>query len=227
MGKPGYLDRLLGGASYNVAYRDGTLAGVGYGVGSLVGAAQAAQTYYATNFATGQSLYGLNRIGMGFSALSAASGAAAGAAALPDMLGYVNRTGNLVGASTVAQETSAARIAVPTGDTYSAAFQTELRTSSYPDILRPAHFQEANENLLQAMESDPQFAQQMQEAGVNLQRTPTGVAPRTSPVGWTWHHAPEPGVLQLVPRWQHTPGSIFWGTLHPGGQGGYAIWGQQ
>ena len=71
----------LSGASYNVAYRDGALAGVGYGVGSLIGATQAAQAYYATNFATGQSLYGLNRIGMGFSALSAASGAAAGAAA--------------------------------------------------------------------------------------------------------------------------------------------------
>ncbi len=68
----------LGQASYNVAYRDGALAGVGYGLGSLVGATQAAQTYYATNFATGQGLYGLNRIGMGFSALSVASGAAAG-----------------------------------------------------------------------------------------------------------------------------------------------------
>ena len=127
----------------------------------------------------------------------------------------------------IAAESTAAQIAAPTGDTYSVAFQTELKTSSYPGILRPAHFQEANENLLQMMESDPQFAQQMQEAGVNMQRTPTGLAPRTSPVGWTWHHAPEPGVLQLVPRWQHTPGSIFWDTLHPGGQGGYAIWGQQ
>jgi hypothetical protein len=127
----------------------------------------------------------------------------------------------------LAAESTTAQIAAPTGDSYSVAFQTELKSTSYPGALRPAHFQEANENLLQMMESDPQFAQQMQEAGVNLQRTPTGLVPRTSPAGWTWHHAQEPGMFQLVPRWQHTPSSIFWDTLHPGGQGSYAIWGQQ
>jgi hypothetical protein len=116
--------------------------------------------------------------------------------------------------------------AAATGDTYSVAFETELKATSYPGVSRGLHFQEANENLLQMMESDPQFAQTMQDAGVNLQRTPTGLAPRTPPAGWTWHHAEDPGVLQLVPRVQHTPGSIFWDTLHPGGQGGYATWGK-
>jgi hypothetical protein len=126
--------------------------------------------------------------------------------------------------SPLAAESTAARVA--TGDTYSVAFQTELKATSYPGVSRGLHFQEANENLLQMMESDPQFAQTMQDAGVNLQRTPTGLAPRTPPAGWTWHHAEDPGVLQLVPRVQHTPGSIFWDTLHPDGQGGYAIWGK-
>jgi hypothetical protein len=113
----------------------------------------------------------------------------------------------------------------PTGDFYSVAFQTELKSGSYPGVSRGRHFQEANENLLQAIEGDSQFSQTMQELGVNLQRTPTGIAPRTPPPGWTWHHAESPGVLQLVPRTQHTPGSIFWDTLHPEGRGGYSIWG--
>jgi RHS repeat-associated protein len=115
----------------------------------------------------------------------------------------------------------------PRGDASSVAFETELDANSYPGVSRAAHFQEANENLLQAMESDPQFAQTMQDTGVKLQRTPTGLAPRRPPAGWTWHHADEPGVMQLVPREQHTPGSIFWSILHPGNKGGYAIWGKK
>jgi len=88
------------------------------------------------------------------------------------------------------------------------------------------HFQEANESLLRMMEADSGFAQSMRKMGINLERTPTGLAPRQPPAGWSWRHAQEPGVMQLVPRPQHTPGSIFWETLHPGGQGGYSIWGK-
>lgn len=48
-----------------------------------------------------------------------------------------------------------------------------------------------------------------------------------------WHHAhPDTvdgrfGVMQLVPTYQHTPGSSFWATLHPGNRGGFAIWGKK
>jgi hypothetical protein len=70
------------------------------------------------------------------------------------------------------------------------------------------------------MEADASYAQMLQQGGINLQRTATGLAPRTPPSGWTWHHAPVSGVMQLVPRSQHTPGSIFWDSLHPGGRGG-------
>ena len=114
----------------------------------------------------------------------------------------------------------------PTGQFYSTAFETRLSPTSYLGVSRGRHFQEANENFLRAMEGDAGLAQAMQQGGVNLQRTATGLAPRTPPTGWTWHHAPETGVMQLVPRAQHAPGSIFQGTLHPGGQGGYSIWGQ-
>ena len=54
-----------------------------------------------------------------------------------------------------------------------------LDPASYPGLSRGAHFQEANESLLTAMEGDPEFAQSMQDLGVTLQRTPTGLAPRT------------------------------------------------
>lgn len=122
--------------------------------------------------------------------------------------------------------TCAAKTVVPNGSVYSVAFETRLSPASYPGVSRGAHFQEANGALLRAMEGDAQFGQIMQQGGVNIQRTATGLAPRTPPPGWTWHHAPETGVMQLVPRTQHAPGSIFQNTLHPGGQGGYSIWGQ-
>ena len=116
--------------------------------------------------------------------------------------------------------------AVADGSIYSTAFQTTLKSTSYPGAFRAAHFQEANGALLQAMEGSTEVAARMQGLGINVQRTATGLAPRQSPAGWTWHDAPEPGVMQLVPRTQHAPGSIFQQTLHPGGQGGMATWGR-
>jgi hypothetical protein len=91
---------------------------------------------------------------------------------------------------------------------------------------RGAHFQEANQSLLHATEGDADFAKSMQDLGVNVQKTPTGLAPRSSPANWTRHHAQEPGAMQLVPRSQHAPGSAFQNALHPDGRGGYSIWGK-
>lgn len=50
---------------------------------------------------------------------------------------------------------------------------------------------------------------------------------RSVPEEWVWHHSSNaPGLMQLVPKSQHPsiPGGIFWGTLHPGGRGGYSTW---
>lgn len=116
--------------------------------------------------------------------------------------------------------------AVARGDFYSVAAEARLSSTSFPGVSRARHFQEANQSLLLRMEADPSFAQSVRDLGINLQPTPTGLAPRQPPAGWSWHHAQEPGVMQLVPRPQHTPGSIFWNTLHPDGKGGWAIWGQ-
>lgn len=117
--------------------------------------------------------------------------------------------------------------AKPTESFYSVAFETKLSPSSYPGVSRKRHYQEANSAFLKAMEGDPKFAQEMQNIGINLKRTPRGLAPRTPPPGWTWHHEEEPGMMQLVPRAQHDSGSAFRAAVHPKGRGGYSIWGKK
>ena len=49
----------------------------------------------------------------------------------------------------------------PTGQFYSTAFETRLSPTSYPGVSRGRHFQEANENLLRAMEGNAGLAQSM------------------------------------------------------------------
>jgi hypothetical protein len=117
------------------------------------------------------------------------------------------------------------RVVTPDVKYYSVAFETRLKPTSYPGVSRPRHYQEANEALLQAIESDPAFAQALESIGVVLNRTRRGRAPRSPPSGWSWHHAEEPGVMQLVPRVQHKSKS-FARTLHPGGAGGFSRWGK-
>jgi hypothetical protein len=172
-------------------------------------------------YMAGQGAYSIHQNGWNW---GSATQVIAGAAGVGGNVGGAScRSGNISG---VSAPRSAQSAAVPRGDTYSVAVQTRLNSSSYPGVSRARHFQEANESLLRTMETDSHVAQAMRRMGINLQRTPTGLAPRQAPAGWTWHHAQEPGVLQLVPRPQHTAGSIFWNTLHPGGQGGYAVWGR-
>jgi hypothetical protein len=117
--------------------------------------------------------------------------------------------------------------ASPDGRFYSVAFEMRLKLSSYRKSRR-THVQEANEALLGSVESDPEFARAMRQQGIEIRRTPTGLAPRKSPDDWTWHHAEEPGVMQLIPRSQHDRGTIFQGVLHPHrrGGGGYSKWGK-
>ena len=124
---------------------------------------------------------------------------------------------------------AAPTLTVGSGNAYSVAVETRLAASSYPGISRAAHFQEANANLLNQMNADVGFATLMDDLipGIRGQLAgPRGGISRQAPSGWTWHHASEPGVMQLVPRVQHqAPGNIQ-NLLHEGGRGGYAIWGK-
>jgi LysM repeat protein len=110
---------------------------------------------------------------------------------------------------------------------YSAGFKTKLSPNSYPGVSRARHFQEANENLLNKMETDADFKKQMALLDINLTRTVTGLAPRRPPEGWTWHHERGEGEMVLVPRSHHTIGSDEWKILHPENKGGYSIWGKK
>ncbi|WP_181168090.1 HNH endonuclease [Mesorhizobium sp. B2-4-19] len=114
----------------------------------------------------------------------------------------------------------------PTGQFYSVVFETRLDPALYPNVSRPRHFQAANEALLVLMEREPDFAKILQEAGINLQRTKRGLVPRRAPPGYTWHHDTKAGVMQLVPRSQHDPGTIFQKALHPNRRGGFSLWGK-
>jgi hypothetical protein len=122
---------------------------------------------------------------------------------------------------------SATGAVTPNGKYFSVALETKLDRDSYPGVSRQRHYQEANEALLKAIESDPEFAKNLRDNGLMIQRTPTDLAPRLPPAGWSWHHAEEPGVMQLVPTAQHKKGSIFQRALHkpPYGSGGFSIWG--
>ncbi len=176
--------------------------------------------------------FGLDGMQTGLSALGMAPGigivadlANAGISALRGNMG--DAALNLSAAIPVAgQFFVAARATKNAKNAYSVAYSTHLAKSSFIGS-RPRHFQEANENLLKAIETDAGFARMMQHLGVSIGRTPTGLAPRRPPSGWTWHHETGPGSMMLVPRGQHTVGSDFWKALHPGGKGGYSIWGKK
>ena len=142
----------------------------------------------------------------------------------------VDRSGedlSRLGSEAIAEGASGGANRQPTGQVYSVVFQMILDPSLYPGGSRPRHFQAANEALLVVMERNPDFATALREAGIILERTKRGLAPRTAPPGYTWHHALDTGVMQLVPRYQHDPGSIFQKALHPNRKGGFYFWGKQ
>jgi hypothetical protein len=108
-----------------------------------------------------------------------------------------------------------------TPSAYSVAFEMQL-TSEQLGLRQEQHFQIANNVLQVARASDPALAQ--------LVPAPKGWG--RPPTDWTWQHATieqanrRIGVMQLVPRVQHTPGSPYWSLFHPlpGGGGGYVQW---
>ena len=104
----------------------------------------------------------------------------------------------------------------------------EARISKQGIGRRDAHFKDANEQLAAMIRSDDDFANTMRQFNVAVPTSSTGRVLGTSPDNWTWHHAPDrPGVLQLVPRGQHRPGSAWQHLLHPDRKGGFKIWGSE
>ena len=107
---------------------------------------------------------------------------------------------------------------------YSVAFETNLPKDLYPGGTYREHFSAANEALDAAIKSDAGFAASMEELGITIPKSSTGRILGESPKDWVWHHHVEPGVMQLVPKGQHTPGSVFWKIFHPNNKGGMYWW---
>jgi len=112
---------------------------------------------------------------------------------------------------------------------YSVAFEARLTARGVGKY--GAHFAEANQQLLKSM-ADPDLAAALRQTlGANFEGSILSSSGRvlgSSPAGWTWHHVvDQPGVLHLVPRAQHAPGSAWQWLLHPGGEGGMTLWGSK
>jgi RHS repeat-associated protein len=131
--------------------------------------------------------------------------------------------GAIASVSRVSNIAKGASTATPSA--YSVAYRTTIpRTAIGTTIDRGAHFSAANRSLEAAMAADAEFAQMMSALNVRL---PLNMS--MSPNGWTWHHVYDmPGVLELVPRVMHAPGSAWQPLLHygPGRSGGMAQWGK-
>jgi hypothetical protein len=119
---------------------------------------------------------------------------------------------------------AASTTAEASGSVYSVAYQTTLSSELFPAGSYYGHFKAANTSLSNAMASDAAFSSSMSSLGVSIPRSATGTILGKSPTNWVWHHSVETGVMQLVPKTQHTSGSLFWNTMHPNGLGGMATW---
>lgn len=124
---------------------------------------------------------------------------------------------------------SGVEVNVGSGNAYSVVYRTTLPSDAFPGKSRPFHYRKANQALLQEMNANPQFAESMEQIipGIREQLAgPQGGISNRPPIGWTWHHNVETGVVELVPTVQHTTLGNLQNLLHPYGIGGMATWGQ-
>jgi RHS repeat-associated protein len=110
---------------------------------------------------------------------------------------------------------------VPNGKFYSTAFEMTLNKNLYPGVNASRHITAANKAMLSSMDNIA-----MKNLKISMKTRSNGsIIMNSSPNNWVWHHNIRKGIMQLVPKAQHSSGSIFWNTLHPGGKGGMSIWG--
>ena len=114
---------------------------------------------------------------------------------------------------------------------YSTAFEMRLDPADI-GTSRAVHFNRANAALESAMQADSELAAMMENLIPGVSDHVSQPGGRQVPPGWIWEHAStttahgEAGVMRLVPKAEHSPGSGFWRTLHPdpGARGGYSEW---
>lgn len=92
---------------------------------------------------------------------------------------------------------------------FESKFDAQLDESQYNES-DAKHFKEANKQLKEAIENDPELRSQFTEE--QLEQIEAG----DTPEGYVWHHSEEPGTLQLVDSTAHAQ------TGHTGGR---TVWG--
>jgi RHS repeat-associated protein len=115
---------------------------------------------------------------------------------------------------------------------HTVVYRAQLPPTAYPTRSEHHHFAESNRQLHAAMQSDPEWAQQLEALYPGIRAGvapgPRGGFPRDAPTttpDLTWHHAPEAGAMELVPTAQHQAPGAVQATLHPNRQGGMQNWG--
>ncbi len=212
----GAVEAATGGSWLSQIYSglgiDNSMAAQGRREEGLIGAANFLSLGIAEDFSAsvfGQNLHGgaVGRVERGIATFNFA------VAVLP--VGRIAEAGARIA-------TGAAEIAAGAAPrAYSVAFEMQLASTEL-GLSRRAHFTIANDSLQAERAVNPALAE--------LVSAPAGSG--LPPGGWAWQHATigqgggRAGVLQLVPRSQHTSGSPFWPLLHPlpGGAGGYSQW---
>lgn len=116
--------------------------------------------------------------------------------------------------------------AKPKGNYYSVAFEVQMPMSMATRKSASAHIRFSNKALLKQLDDVA-----LKQMNIFMKRGSNGIGRMDlgrSPHKWVWHHHPDRvGVMQLVPKWQHSnSSSIFWKTMHPTGSGGMSLWGR-
>jgi len=83
-------------------------------------------------------------------------------------------------------------------------------------------FKLANESFLNKIKSDSAFRKNLYKRHPELEAWVKNGNRESSPKGFTWHHSQQPGLLELVDRYDHRHNSRYY---HVNGKGGRAIWG--
>ncbi|VXC73653.1 YD repeat-/RHS repeat-containing protein [Enterobacterales bacterium 8AC] len=105
---------------------------------------------------------------------------------------------------------------------YSVWYQTDIPTDLHSGT-RPQHFNNANEQLYNAIQADPALGKMLPpEVVAHVQPGPRGGFERTSPPGHSWHHnSQDPTKIELIPRSQHQAPGPVQQSLHPNQEGGF------
>ncbi len=105
---------------------------------------------------------------------------------------------------------------------YSVWVKLDIPSKIHSDSRR-VHFQNADQQLFEAIQRDPSLAKMLPSEIVDhVQPGARGAFAGTSPPNHSWHHnAQDPTKIELIPRAQHKAPGMVQHSLHPNQQGGF------